>query len=326
LADTEISTSAGRKRKKLLFTGGGGAGTEALNRLLSKYYDVHFADANIEAKPYSIVAGSWHTIPYATADNFIDELRLLCRTLAIDLLIPGVDEELLVISQFRNSIGCEVLLPPTEFIQTHLDKYSSNLFLKRHGLPLPKTELIIAQHQVSFPCIAKPRSGRGSRGVAVIRSETELRAHVLLSRAAADEFILQELLAGQEYTVMVLADKRGRLRAVVPVKVGLKRGVTIRAETDHDEAVIAACVAIHAANPVPGVYNVQLMKSVDGVAKPFEINPRISTTTCLALAAGIDLISIFQEDEELAGDETKQLACFESGVKLRRSWFNEITS
>ena len=55
----------------------------------------------------------------------------------------------------------------------------------------------------------------------------------------------------------VVADRRGVLRAIVPVKVGLKRGITLRAETDPDAAVTAACRAIHAASPVPGCFNIQ---------------------------------------------------------------------
>lgn len=73
----------------------------------------------------------------------------------------------------------------------------------------------------------------------------------------------------------------------------IKKGITLRAETDRDERVIAACVAIHAAQPVSGCYNIQLMKAEAGDVKPFEINPRISTTACLALAAGVDFVDVY---------------------------------
>lgn len=173
-------------------------------------------------------------------------------------------------------------MPPVEFVRTHLDKLTSNSLLQAHGLPAPQTKPL-SEHQrhISFPCIVKPRCGRGSRDVAVVYSEQELQAHVLLSRRRPEDFIVQERLLGQEYTVMMSADQTGRLFAVVPVLVGIKKGITLSARTDHDDAVIAACVAIHTAYPVPGCYNIQLVKAESGEVKPFEINPRISSTVMM---------------------------------------------
>lgn len=310
--------------KTLLFTGGGGAGSEALSRLFNGQYEVHFSDADNAAKPHSIPSNRWHQIPFAAAPSFVHELRHLCRDIDVTVLIPGVDEELLPVAQARASMSCEVMLPPLAFIKTHLDKQASNSLLHQQGLPVPRTHTLSDHEGIPFPCIVKPRQGRGSRGVAIVHSEQELQAHVLLSRRRPEEFIVQELLAGQEYTVMMAADPAGQLRAVVPVKVGIKRGITLRAETDCDERVIAACAAIHAAQPVPGCYNIQLVKTEAGDVKPFEINPRISTTACLALAAGVDFVDIY-----LGGASTKKyrergLLPFRNGLGLKRSWHNEF--
>ena len=314
----------GNTRKRLLFTGGGGAGSEALARLLGERYEVHFADADNDAKPCSISSARWHRIPFASAPTFIEELRRLCLDHEVDVLIPGVDEELLPIALGRDRMACEVLLPSTMFISTHIDKLTSNSLLHSHGLPAPQTERLAEHRNIPFPCIVKPRQGRGSRGVAIVHTEQELQAHVILSRRRLDEFIVQELLQGQEYTVMMAADRTGRLRAVVPVKVGIKRGITLRAETDADEAVIAACAAIHAADPVPGCYNIQLVKTEAGEVKPFEINPRISTTACLALAAGVDFVDIYCGGK--GGEKYAEggLLTFREGLGLRRSWHNEF--
>lgn len=310
-------------RTRLLFTGGGGAAAEAFNRLLHDRYDVHFADADPESRPHGVPRHAWHPIPYASAPTFIEELLGLCRDLAIDLLVPGVDEELLPISHARDSFTCAVLLPPADFLSTHLDKLTSLSVLAALKLPTPATASWTDRRRIPFPCIVKPRRGRGSRHVAIARSEEALQAHVLLSGRPADDFIVQELLVGQEYTVTVAADRAGRLRAVVPVKVDLKRGITIRAATEHDEAVIAGCAAIHAASPVSGCFNVQLVKTHTGDVKTFEINPRISTTTCLALAAGVDVLATYLGDRSSA-EAGEALAPFEGGLRLRRSWHNEF--
>lgn len=311
-------------RPRLLFTGGGGAGSEALQQLLRDRYDVHFADADAEAKPASVPASAWHRIPLASAPDFLQALHRLCRDLAVDILVPGVDEELVAIARSRQTIAPDVLLPPTDFIETHLDKLTSQIRLKERGISVPETEALPGRRRVRFPCVVKPRRGRGSRQVVIVRSEKELRAHVTLCRRPPDEFVAQELLDGQEYTVTMVADRNGGLRAIVPVKVELKRGITLRAATDRDGAVIDACAAIHAASTAAGCYNIQLIKSAGGEVKPFEVNPRISTTACLALAAGVDFIALSLDGGRTDGTGTPALAAFREHLFLKRSWTNEF--
>ena len=123
---------------------------------------------------------------------------------------------------------------------------------------------------------------------------------------------------------MMVADRTSHLRAVVPVKVSVKRGITLRAETARAETVIAACAAIHAAHPVIGCFNIQLMKTEAGDVKPFEINPRISTTTCLALAAGVDFVDVYLSSGQATNPIMSGLASFRDHLRLKRSWHNEF--
>ena len=110
----------------------------------------------------------------------------------------------------------------------------------------------------------------------------------------------------------------------VPVLVERKRGITLRAATLHDQGVIESCRAIHAADPVPGCYSIQLIKAADGSAKPFEINPRVSTTACLGLAAGVDFIGIFLGLPGATDHLRQGLVDFKDRLGLKRSWHNEI--
>ncbi|EMO43063.1 ATP-grasp domain-containing protein [Leptospira noguchii] len=307
--------------KKILFTGGGGSGSEGLFKLLEGKYEVHFADADINSKPYSIPLDRWHCIEKASSPNFLDSIKKLCDGCSIDVLIPGVDEELIPLALARENLEFNMLLPPLDFIETHLDKLKSNSKLSSQNLPVPKTDLIDERNSVVFPCIIKPKIGRGSRDVRIIESEEELQAHVLLSRRKSEEFILQEQLIGQEYTVLMVANRQKNLKAIIPVKVGIKKGITIRAMTDFDQSIISACFAIHLNWPVSGCYNIQLIKTDSKEIKPFEINPRVSTTTCLAVAAGVDFISLYLSDEN---SDNAKLYSFKNNLALKRSWFNEF--
>jgi len=310
--------------QRLLFTGGGGAAMEALYRLVGDRYEVHCADADPEARPPAVAPHRWHPIPMASAPGFLGALKALCADLHIDVLVPGVDEELSVVAHARSSFPCAVLLPPAGFVDIHLDKLASQAHWKALAIPVPETESLPHRRRVVFPCVVKPRSGRGSRHVAIVRSEEELQAHVVLCRRRPEDFVAQELLEGEEYTVTVVADVSGRLRAVVPVRVALKRGITLRATTDADDRVMSACVAMHGASPVAGCFNIQLIKTASGDVRPFEVNPRISTTSCLVLASGVNFIDLYLGGGSAADTGATPLAPFENGLQLRRSWQNEF--
>jgi carbamoyl-phosphate synthase large subunit len=304
---------------KILFTGGGGAGNEALYRLLEGKYNVHFGDADEEAISPNIPKDRRHQLPWASDPNFILKMTELCRKLNIDLLVPSVDEELLVLSRNAEGLAPTLLfLPNTDYIETMLDKLSMIRSLSEKGISVPVSRTLTDDlNDIHFPCISKPRSGRGSRDVRVLNSIAD--AMLLKSKLGemAEKILVQDKIEGVEYTVQMVADNAGQLRAIVPVRVDIKRAITIRAETEAEPQIIAACHSIHQAIPTLGCYNIQLMLTKEGKVLPFEINPRISTTFCLVVAAGIDPVAIFLEQ-----DRNDSILPFVAGIKLRRHWTN----
>jgi carbamoyl-phosphate synthase large subunit len=306
-------------RLKVLCTGGGGAGAEALQRLWSDRYDVHVADADESAIAPVIPEHRRHRIPMA-GEAWAGAVSALCRRLSIDVLVPGVDEELpLVPAVVAATPALVPLLPQPAFVLLMKDKLASMRALLASGIDVPVTRTISEVDQIGFPCLVKPRDGRGSRGVQVLNSTEEARAYELLSRRPADGLLAQELLQGQEWTVYVSANRNAVLRCVVPVRVAVKRGITVRAETALHPGIVAYCRSIHERFPTSGPYNVQLMEASDGRLAAFEINPRVSTTLCLAVAAGADPIADF-----FSSEGTGSLRGFTAGMQLQRYWLNHI--
>lgn len=280
-------------KPRILFTGGGGVGNEALARLLEDRYEIFFGDADPANVAPTLDPARVKPLPRADDPGFVPALAGLCDALDIDVLVPGVDEELPLMKDLaRVSPDLGILIPDADFVATMLDKQGMVDRLRAAGIAMPATKPSEAADLIGYPLVLKPRSGRGSRAVRLVSDAHEAACHLRLE-AAYGPFIAQEALDGIEYTVCMAADREARLAAIVPVRVAVKKGITLRAETEPEPRVIKACLSIHEACPTSGCYNIQGILSASGQFRPFEINPRISTTFCLVQAAGIDPIAIY---------------------------------
>lgn len=306
-------------KKRILFTGGGGAGTESLWCTLSNRYEIFFADACKDSIDDVIPASNKIEIPLASAANYLIELENIILEKKIDILVPGVDEELMIIAKSRSQLQAKVLLPSVEFIECMLDKLLCIKAMKAKGLAVPQTLLAENANDIGFPQIIKPRSGRGSRGVAIVRTIEEVTAYKVFYRVEKGSIISQELAEGIEYTVLIAADMEANLRAIVPVKIIQKKGITIRAATEFESNIIEYCKTFQAKFKATGLYNLQCILTSTGKVVPFEINPRVSTTFCLSVAAGFDPFKILF-------DTSRQNNVFypEKNHTLKRNWHNTI--
>ena len=305
-------------KKKIMFTGGGGAGAEAIWRVLSKKYDMYFADSCVSNISDVIPEKNKIAIPLAHSDNFKYIVKNICQELHIDILVPCVDEELLILSSCHNNDMPEMLLPSYGFVNLMLDKFEFAVSLKNKGLNIPETTHLSEAKKIGFPLVIKPKNGRGSRGVMILNSEDEIESYKVLFKKDDSALLVQQLIIGTEYTVQVAGDKKGVLKAIIPVKVKQKKGITIRAHTDLNSEVIAYCQSFHDIFHPTGVYNIQCMVTDKGEVFSFEVNPRISTTFCLGLASGFDPFS----DEYKLSDTTVFYPL--DAYCLKRSWSNNI--
>ena len=308
----------------VLLTGGGGAGSVSLFQQYSQKYKLIFTDSNIRAiNPAIPRAQTVESLPIGHND-FAEQMAELCNMFDIDIVIPGIDEELLI---WRNKISPHInstlLLPDHQFIETALDKQQCCDYLSSIGLTAPSTVLASASdYPESDAYVLKPISGRGSRDVYLINDAHLIEPILKNIGCSPDQFVVQERIYGDEYTVGVLVDKAGRLVSIVPLKIISKKGITISSVSCVDEQITEYCQKLHFHLKSPGYYNIQLIKTKDGVVYPFEINPRVSTTTCQFVAAGIDLIGEFLRESVSAGTD---LLPFKCGLRLDRFYTNIFT-
>jgi carbamoyl-phosphate synthase large subunit len=207
-----------------------------------------------------------------------------------DYVVSTVDEEIPVFHRLveQRFPSMRVVTACARFCDVMLDKWKAMQALHAAGIAVPETWLATGAPDDCYPAIIKPRSGRGSRAVALLEGPKDLTEYLSDAEGKPDDYIVQRRIEGQEYTVSGVVALGGPLLAVVPKEVVIKQGVTRVGITREVPAIERACRAIQDRLAANGPFNAQLILGLDGVPYVFEINPRYSTTTALTIASGLN--------------------------------------
>jgi carbamoyl-phosphate synthase large subunit len=250
-------------------------------------------------------------------DGYFGDITRIIAEEKPDFYIPMLDEE---IAWAHNNVRTKILSPSHDFCIACLNKEDLIQYLRDLKISVVKTWVgnLIDKFPVQYPCIVKPIFGRGSRGFCKIENPAQYDAYLTLENRSPYSVLRQEYLVGPEYTVSVVVNNKNQLMAIVPKLVQEKRGITIRAVTEKNDAIHRVCEEIVQKMHPCGTFNVQL-KMMDGVPKIFEINPRLSTTSILTTEAGINEIDLMIKYWD--ADSTPFFQ-FKEGIHLYRRWEN----
>ena len=277
---------------RILVTGAGGPAAIAVLRAYERDASVTMVAADMDpwaAGLYLVPASDRVLVPAGASPHLVDTLIDLCREHRIDVLVPTVDCELepiaLAADRFA-AIGVRLLVPPAPVLAVTLDKLALATACT-DVVRVPRTESASTTDPDSweYPVIVKPRRGSGSRGVDVVVSASDL-----VGRALSEDMMVQELLPGEEYSVDVLADASGRVRAAVPrVRQRVDSGVSVAGYTVVDDELQSFATRVVEALGLPFVSNVQVRRDRLGRPALLEINPRVPGSLALTVAAGVDM-------------------------------------
>ena len=277
-----------------------------------------------------------HQLPRGDGPEYIDRLAEVCRTEAVDVVLPGSTPELLALCHESDrfcldSPRTRVASSLLEATVRCLDKGRCYRDLDAVGLAVPKhhtvhtwPELAEAAAQLGYParpvCL-KPASAPsgGGHGFWILDATLDRIADTLTSRpgshtttleqlelrlAGAEtlpELLVMEYLPGDEYSVYILAE-RGRMLACVPQRrddlmISYSFSATVVDEPD----VERLCRGIVEELGLHSLVNVQVRRDDRGQPKLVEVNPRVGGSVVLATAAGVNLplLAVLQAVEQL---------------------------
>jgi carbamoyl-phosphate synthase large subunit len=280
---------------RVFLTGAGGAGTIEVIRSLKatgRYY-VITGDASASAGGYAFADRSY-VMPWVVDPRYEAVVREILLEERPDFVIPLIDEEIGLVHRIVSADfpSVRVVAPRPEFCESMLDKFSMAEKMSAVGLSVARTWLACDATSVEFPAIVKPRTGRGSRGFAVIETRQALDSYLAGTDQPPERFIVQEKLEGREFTTSAVVALGGPLLAVVPKEATIKKGITQVGVTRRVPAIERLVRDIQDQLHADGPFNVQLMLGADGVPKVFEVNPRYSTTVALTVGAGLDEVDV----------------------------------
>lgn len=280
-----------------------GAGSLVGQGILRSLQQVKFHNLRIiTADPERHSSGHWladiaTTIPLANNPEYVDKIKSLVAEYDVKYMFIGADPELDVICKHQKefkAMGVIPIVSSAEVIAISDSKWETVQFLKQNGFDFPDSALssdedmlrkLVINH--NFPLFAKPVLGARSVGAGLVNNKEELQEIV----DSNEDYIIQELLQGPEYTSGILTIDQ-QVLSIVTFKRTLKDGNTFKAFTASNEDIDNQ-LAVIASNLVGlfGSANFQF-KLRDNKPVIFEINGRFSGTTPLRAMVGVNELQI----------------------------------
>jgi carbamoyl-phosphate synthase large subunit len=270
--------------------------------------------------------------PAAVDPTYIDCLLDICKKEKVDVLLPGISDELLPLCERKSefeSIGTKVSVSNAYSIDVCTNKRKFYDFLAENGIKTPDyrrvttlEEFDTAVRELGYPrkkvCL-KAVVSSGSRGVRIIdasRSRADILfgekpnslfttyddlRSILAEARTLPEMMAMEYIPGREYSIDLVAENGkvlyicGRNSDVVNASIPMEGSLC------KDEEAYALCEKIVSLLKIDGNADFDFKYDSENHAVLMEINPRQAATMAIFRAGGINLL--YLRVKQLLGEE-----------------------
>ena len=131
-----------------------------------------------------------------------ESLLALARTLDVDLVVVGPEAPLVagVADELRRG-GVAVFGPSAAAAQIEGSKEFAKEVMRAAGVPTAETMSV-----ARIPCAVKADGLTGGKGVFICRTQEELDSALRAVAAFGDQFVIEELIEGEELSLFALVD------------------------------------------------------------------------------------------------------------------------
>lgn len=270
--------------KKVLVTGiGGNVGQGILRNIKATGFPIMTVGTNItDFSAGNHLCDTFYKVPYAYEPSYIITMQQIVKNEGVDLIIPATDFEVYYLSENQEVLGCDVAVSEANTAAIYLDKYATYLHHKKHAIPFADSFLPSKYVSTGKPSIAKPKKGRGSRGIVLNPTD--------FSGFSDEDYMVQELVEGTEITTAFYVNKQQKLHGLITFERILENGTTTHCKVtiDHDAQLEEMINLMISQAHFKGSANVQSIVTKEGKIIPFEINCRISGTNSIRANFGFE--------------------------------------
>jgi carbamoyl-phosphate synthase large subunit len=262
--------------KTVLVTGiGGNVGQGVLRNIRNSFNDLRIIGVDI----VGFTAGNHlcdktYQVPYSNDDLYIPEIKKIINKENVKLIIPTTDYEVYFLALHKSNLNTILAANDAAIAKVYLDKYQTYLHHKKNGIPFAETWLPEEYKCLKGEIIAKPREGRGSRGLIYNPPSPQ---------NLTNKYVVQPLLIGKEITTAAYVTKQDKLHGVFTMERELVNGATSKSRVvfDYDTDLKTIINRMVEAGRLRGSFNVQSIVTNQGEIIPFEVNCRISGTNSI---------------------------------------------
>lgn len=218
--------------------------------------------------------------------GYIDNLLKICKADKINLLIPTIDTDLMVLSENQKrfeQIGTKVMISAPDKIKICRDKNNTSQFFVKCGLKAPMPVNDWREYKSGFPAFIKPKDGSSSINAFKVESIEELEVYA----GQVQDYIVQPFVEGREYTIDIFCDWDGNPLSIVPrERLQVRAGEVLKTQITMDRIMIEESESLCKVFKPCGPMTVQLIRDTQGVDWFIEINPRFGGGAPLSMKAG----------------------------------------
>lgn len=230
-------------------------------------------------------------LPRIGGENYIETIIDICKKNDIALVVPTIDTELEILAKNKRTIqeesGAKILVSDYESVEICCDKIKTAAYFEEHGFDYPEviTQKKLENKEYSFPLFIKPLDGSSSINAFKVNDENELEFFLKYVKKP----IVQECIAGVEYTVDCFSDFDGQVITVVPrIRIATRSGEILKGKIDKNKIIIQDVKNLIESFGFIGQITVQCFLTDDDKIKYIEINPRFGGGAPMSIAAGAD--------------------------------------
>jgi carbamoyl-phosphate synthase large subunit len=243
------------------------------------------------------VADRSHPLPLFSDSICLELLLTICRTQAIDAIIPLTNKAIDFLNTHREELSRgnrRLFIQESSTIEICHDKWNLWKFMELKGFNSPKTFLLTESYPPNiFPLIAKERNGEGGKNQSIIEDQRDLD-HCM------DKYphhIYQELIQGREFSVDLFADIKGIPQLVVPrERLSVRGGEVMMSRIDMNKSIIDSVETLSRRLALTGPCTLQGILNENGTFLFTDLNLRFGSGSVHTIAAGGNIpLMIYQE-------------------------------